>query len=132
MFGIQASQDVKLSNIARTLEEEIPLIKTEDRLSRVKRLAGRPRVQMLVAYGVRADGRRQLLGFLRSQGESQAAWEGLLHTKMQSRRHKRELDHAIHSEWNRLIRTSFIAPWYQDLYRRGLEGKRLKLVVTDG
>ena len=34
LFGIQASQDVKLSNIARSLHEEIPLIKTEDRLSR--------------------------------------------------------------------------------------------------
>src|SRR5438876_364142 len=36
--------------------------------------------------------------FLRSQGESQADWEGLL----------------------------------QDLYRRGLEGKHLALIVTDG
>ena len=34
LFGIQASQEVKLSNIARSLNEEIPLIKTEDRLSR--------------------------------------------------------------------------------------------------
>jgi hypothetical protein len=34
LFGIQASQDVKLSNIARSLQEEIPLLKTEDRLSR--------------------------------------------------------------------------------------------------
>jgi hypothetical protein len=34
LFGIQASQEVKLSNIARSLKEEIPLIKTEDRLSR--------------------------------------------------------------------------------------------------
>jgi hypothetical protein len=34
LFGIQASQDVKLSNIARSLREDIPLIKTEDRLSR--------------------------------------------------------------------------------------------------
>ena len=34
LFGIQASQDVKLSSIARSLNEEIPLIKTEDRLSR--------------------------------------------------------------------------------------------------
>ena len=32
LFGIQASHDVKLSNIARSLKEEIPLIKTEDRL----------------------------------------------------------------------------------------------------
>ena len=34
LFGIQASQDVKLSNIARSLKEAIPLIKTENRLSR--------------------------------------------------------------------------------------------------
>ena len=34
LFGIQASQDVKLSNIARSLQEQIPLLKTEDRLSR--------------------------------------------------------------------------------------------------
>jgi len=65
---------------------------------RVRRPTGRKRVQMLVAYGVRADGSRQLLGFLRSAGESQAAWEGLL----------------------------------EDLYRRGLEGKHLLLIVTDG
>ncbi len=65
---------------------------------RVRRPAGRKRVQMLVAYGVRRDGSRQLLAFLRSQGESQAAWEGLL----------------------------------QDLYRRGLLGENLQLIVTDG
>jgi putative transposase len=65
---------------------------------RVRRPSGRKRVQMLVAYGVRQDGSRQLLAFLRSQGESQAAWEGLL----------------------------------QDLYRRGLEGRKLLLIVTDG
>jgi len=34
LYGIQASKDVKLSNIARTLKEEQKLIKTEDRLSR--------------------------------------------------------------------------------------------------
>ena len=65
---------------------------------RVRRPSGRKRVQMLVAYGVRANGTRQLLAFLRSAGESQAAWEGFL----------------------------------QDLYRRGLVGKNLLLVVTDG
>lgn len=34
LFSIQASKDVKLSNISRTLKEEQSLIKTEDRLSR--------------------------------------------------------------------------------------------------
>lgn len=65
---------------------------------RVRRPAGRKRVQMLVAYGVRRDGQRQLLAFLRSQGESQSAWEGLL----------------------------------GDLYRRGLHGENLQLILTDG
>ena len=45
---------------------------------RMRRPSGRQRVHMLVAYGVRADGTRQLLAFMRSQGESQSAWEGLL------------------------------------------------------
>jgi putative transposase len=65
---------------------------------RVRHPGGRKRVQLLVAYGVRADGTRQLLAFTRSTGESQGAWEGLL----------------------------------QDLYRRGLEGRQLQLIVTDG
>lgn len=65
---------------------------------KVRRPAGRKRLQLLVAYGIGTDGRRQLLAFTRSQGESQAAWEGLLN----------------------------------DLYRRGLEGQHLELIVTDG
>jgi putative transposase len=65
---------------------------------KVRRPAGRQCVQMLVAYGVRPDGTRQLLGFLRTKGEGQAHWEALLN----------------------------------DLYRRGLKGDKLLLVVTDG
>lgn len=65
---------------------------------RVRRPAGRKRVHMLVAYGVRRDGGRQLLAFLRTRGESQADWEALLN----------------------------------DLYRRGLQGHNLELIVTDG
>ena len=34
LYGIQAAKDVKLSNITRSLNEFLPLIKTEDRLSR--------------------------------------------------------------------------------------------------
>lgn len=34
LFGIQASRDIKLSNISRSLSESIKLIKTENRLSR--------------------------------------------------------------------------------------------------
>src|SRR6267143_4493441 len=45
---------------------------------RVRCPAGRKRVHMLVAYGIRRDGTRHLLAFMRSQGESQSDWEGLL------------------------------------------------------
>jgi len=65
---------------------------------KVRRPAGRQHVQMLVAYGVRQNGTRQLLGFLRTKGEGQAHWEALLN----------------------------------DLYRRGLKGDKLLLVITDG
>jgi len=34
LYGIQATKDVKFSNISRSFNEEQPLIKTEDRLSR--------------------------------------------------------------------------------------------------
>jgi putative transposase len=65
---------------------------------KVRRAFGPQKVLLLVAYGVRPDGRRQLLAFVRAKSESQAGWEGLLH----------------------------------DLYRRGLRGQRLQLVITDG
>lgn len=65
---------------------------------RMRRPGDRKRVQMLVAYGVRRNGSRQLLAFLRSAGESEAAWQGLL----------------------------------EDLYRRGLTGENLKMIITDG
>jgi len=46
---------------------------------RLRRHDGLKQVQLLVAYGVRVDGSRQLLAFRRSTSESQAVWEGLLH-----------------------------------------------------
>lgn len=53
---------------------------------------------VLVALGIRSDGKKEVIDFRQVQGESQAAWEGFLH----------------------------------DLYRRGLEGQSLKLIVIDG
>ena len=50
-----------------------------DRASlRMRRPQGRKRVHILVAYGIRRDGTRHLLAFMRSKGESQAEWEGQL------------------------------------------------------
>jgi len=45
---------------------------------KVRRAFGPQRVLVLVAYGVRANGQRQLLAFMRARAESQAAWEGFL------------------------------------------------------
>ncbi len=45
---------------------------------KVRRETGMKRVLLLVVYGIRTDGTRQLLAFMRVQGESQSAWEGLL------------------------------------------------------
>ena len=65
---------------------------------KVRRACGPQRVLLLVAYGVRRDGTRELLAFTRAKGESQGAWEGLLN----------------------------------DLFQRGLCGKHLQLMITDG
>src|SRR5712671_5553252 len=45
---------------------------------KVRRAFGPQKVLLLVAYGVRGDGSRQLLAFSRARGESQAAWEAFL------------------------------------------------------
>ena len=63
-----------------------------------KGAAGRRRVAVLVAYGIRWDGRRELIAFRQAKGESERDW------------------------------TMFL----EDLRRRGLEGRRLQLIVTDG
>jgi len=81
-----------------SIEDEYAYLFLDGVSLRMRRPAGRKQQHMLVAYGVRRDGRRHLLAFLRSRGESQADWEALLN----------------------------------DLYRRGLKGKHLLLVATDG
>ena len=65
---------------------------------KLRRSFGPQRVLLLVAYGVRPNGQRRLLAFLRARGESQAAWEGML----------------------------------QKLFRQGLLGNHLQLIITDG
>ena len=45
---------------------------------KVRRSSGPKRVLLLVACGIRANGERRLLAFVRARGESEAAWEGML------------------------------------------------------
>jgi putative transposase len=65
---------------------------------KVRRSCGPQRVLLLVAYGIRPNGQRQLLGFVGARGESQAGWEGAL----------------------------------QSFSQRGLLGRHLQLIITDG
>jgi putative transposase len=65
---------------------------------KVRRAFGPQRVLLLVAYGVRSDGSRQLLAFSRARAESQGHWEAFL--------------------WN--------------LSERGLAGRQLQMVISDG
>jgi len=53
---------------------------------------------VLVALGIKADGKKEIIDFQQVYGESQSAWEAFLN----------------------------------NLYRRGLEGQSLKLIITDG
>lgn len=53
---------------------------------------------VLVAYGIRLDGRREVVDFRIARSESEAEWMRFLN----------------------------------DLYRRGLHGERLRLIITDG
>lgn len=50
---------------------------------KVRRAFGPQRVLLLVAYGIRRNGQRELLAFTRAKGESQSGWEGLLNDLFQ-------------------------------------------------
>jgi transposase-like protein len=50
---------------------------------KVRRAFGPQRVLLLVAYGIRRDGQRELLAFTRAKSESLAGWEGLLNDLFQ-------------------------------------------------
>jgi hypothetical protein len=58
LYGIQASQEIQLSSVARSSREGIPLIKTEDRLSRnlrAKELEAHLRTALLCLGGQRVQ-----------------------------------------------------------------------------
>jgi putative transposase len=68
------------------------VLKVRDSRGKVRRRV------VLVAYGIKRDGRRELIGYRQVAGESEAAW------------------------------TAFL----QDFFLRGLEGRSLRLITTDG
>lgn len=65
---------------------------------RVKSPTGVKKRLVLCAYGIRVQGKREMISFRHATSESEAQWAAFL----------------------------------RDLYQRGLEGKELRLVITDG
>ncbi len=82
----------------RVLSDHYEVLVLDGIVMRRKTGVGAQRRTMLVALGIKADGKKEIIDFRQAPGESQSAWEGFIN----------------------------------DLYRRGLEGHALKLIVVDG
>ena len=109
VLGWQPSAQT-VSTIARSLDQEVQryhwrrvdddwvYLLLDGVTMKVKHPGGMKTKLVLVAYGIRADGTRQLIDFKLAKSESQAEWESFL----------------------------------EDLHRRGLGGRQLRLIATDG
>ena len=82
----------------RVLSDQYEVLVLDGIVMRRKTGTGAQRRTMLVALGIKPDGKKEVIDFRQAPGESQSAWEGFLN----------------------------------DLYRRGLEGHSLKLLLVDG
>ncbi len=82
----------------RTLSDKYQVLLLDGVVIKRKSGVGAQKRTILVAFGIREDGKKEIIDFKQVQGESQSAWEGFL----------------------------------SDLYKRGLTGESLKLIITDG
>jgi transposase-like protein len=89
--AVQAYHQRPLSDVYEVLLLDGIVMKRKTGIGAQKR-------SVLVALGIKSDGKKEVIDFQQVYGESQSAWEAFLH----------------------------------DLYRRGLEGQSLKLIITDG
>ena len=82
----------------RVLSDQYEVLVLDGIVMRRRTGTGAQRRTMLVALGIKPDGKKEVIDFRQAPGVSQSAWEGFLNV----------------------------------LYRRGLEGRCLKLLVVDG
>lgn len=82
----------------RPLSDAYPILLLDGIVMKRKTGIGAQRRSVLVALGIKSDGKKEIIDFRQVYGESQSAWEAFLH----------------------------------DLYRRGLEGQSLKVIIIDG
>jgi transposase-like protein len=83
---------------SRALGDDYQYLFLDGIVQSIQVVGGTIKGPILVAYGIRHDGSREIIGFMKVARESKAAWESFL----------------------------------EDLFRRGLTGERLKLIVADG
>lgn len=83
---------------SRKLKDEYKYLFLDGLTVKVKRALGVRKRLVLVAYGVKEDGRKELIDYRQAESEGEEEWDSFLN----------------------------------DLYRRGLEGRSLELVITDG
>ena len=82
----------------RALGEDYQYLFLDGIVQREQVVGGSQRGPVLVAYGITHDGRREVIDYMKTGSESEAAWGSFL----------------------------------DDLYKRGLTGKRLRMIVADG
>ena len=93
----QFDREVKLFH-ARPLRDDYRYLFLDGIVQSEQVIGSTMRGPLLVAYGITYDGTREVIGYMKAMGESDAAWGAFLN----------------------------------DLYRRGLTGDRLKLIIADG
>lgn len=119
LFGIQASQDVKLSSIGRSLKEAIPLIKTEDRLSRnlkAEGLEGKLTAQLAAMAGRRVKANTVLcldLSDLRKEYARRMEYLSTIHDGSTGDLHA---GYWLCAVTGAEVRGSEVVPLYQELY----------------
>jgi hypothetical protein len=125
LFGIQASQDVKLSGIARSLKEEIRLIKTENRLSRN---LSKPELEKHLSDGLAAMGSRRVeantvlcldLSDLRKEYARKMEYLGKVHDGSTGELHE---GYWLCDVTAAEVKSSEIVPLYQRLYSSRAQG----------
>jgi transposase-like protein len=96
-IGKQLDQAVQAYH-QRPLSDAYEVLLLDGIVMKRKTGIGAQKRSVLVALGIKSDGKKEVIDFQQVYGESQSAWEAFLH----------------------------------DLYRRGLQGQSLKLIIIDG
>jgi putative transposase len=76
-IGKQLDQSVEAYH-QRTLSDQYEILVLDGIVMRRKTGVGAQRRTMLVALGIKADGKKEMIDFRQATGESQSAWEGFL------------------------------------------------------